>query len=82
MNLHFATVVLLPVAAAIEARCATPALRSAAEAEDRGFRFLGRTAFGFRLVLLAWGAWRLPWRQPLSAFVGPPMANALVVGRS
>ena len=79
MSLYFLTAVLLSVAAVIEARCATPALRPAAEAADRGFRILGRTAFAFWLVLLAWGAWKLPWWQPASALVGSLAANALVV---
>ncbi|MBD0272747.1 MAG: multidrug DMT transporter permease [Acetobacteraceae bacterium] len=79
MSLYFATVVLLSVAAVIEARCATPALRPEAEAADRGFRILGRTAFAFWLVLLAWGAWKLPWWQPAAAFIGSLAANALVV---
>jgi hypothetical protein len=80
MSLYFAAVVLLSVAAVIEARCATPALRPSAAAGDRGFRILGRTAFAFWLVLLAWGAWKLPWWQPASAFAGSLAANALVVG--
>ena len=80
MSLYFTAIVLLSVAAVIEARCATPALRPAAEAADRGFRILGRTAFGFWLVLLAWGAWGLPWWQPAAALVGSLAANALVVG--
>lgn len=80
MSLYFVAAVLLSVAAVIEARCATPALRPAAEAADRGFRILGRTAFAFWLVLLAWGAWKLPWTQPASALVGSLAVNALVVG--
>ncbi len=80
MSLYFIAVVVLSVAAVIEARCATPALRPASEAASRGFRFLGRTSFGFWLVLLAWGAWKLPWWQPASALVGSLAANALVVG--
>jgi len=80
MSLYFVTVVLLSVAAVIEARCATPALRPAADAADRAFRILGRTAFAFWLVLLAWGAWKLPWWQPAAAFAGSLAANALVVG--
>ncbi len=61
MSLCFAAVVLLSIAAVTEARCAKPALRPEAEAADRGFYILGRTAFGFWLVLLAWGVWKLPW---------------------
>jgi hypothetical protein len=80
MSLYFATLVILSVAAVIEARCATPGLRPEAEAADRGFRFLGRAAFGFWLVLLAWGFWQLPWWQPVAGLVGSLAANALVVG--
>ena len=80
MSLYFITAIFLSVAAVIEARCATTALRPAAEAADRGFRILGRTAFAFWLVLLAWGAWKLHWTQPVSALVGSLAANALVVG--
>lgn len=80
VSLYFIAAVLLSVAAVIEARCATPALRPPAEAADRGFRILGRTAFAFWLVLLAWGAWKLPWSQPVAALVGSLAANALVVG--
>ncbi len=80
MSLYFATALILSVAAVIEARCATPALRPPAEAADRGFRILGRTAFAFWLVLLAWGAWKLPWTQPAAALAGSLAANALVVG--
>jgi hypothetical protein len=80
VSLFFVAVVLLSVAAVIEARCATPAMRPASEAADRGFRILGRTAFAFWLVLLAWGAWKLPWWQPASALAGSLAANALVVG--
>ena len=80
MSLYFITLVVLSVAAVIEARCATPALRPAAESADRGFHILGRTAFAFWLVLLAWGVWKLPWQQPVAALVGSLAANALVVG--
>ncbi len=80
MNLYFLAAVLLSVAAVIEARCATPAMRPPAEAADRGFRILGRAAFAFWLVLLAWGALKLPWWQPAAALVGSLAANALVVG--
>ncbi len=80
MSFYFATLVILSVAAVIEARCATPGLRPEAEAADRGFRFLGRAAFGFWLVLLAWGFWQLPWWQPVAGLVGSLAANALVVG--
>lgn len=80
MNLYFVTAIILSVAAVIEARCATPALRPPAEAADRGFRILGRTAFAFWLVLLAWGAWKLAWWQPVAAFAGSLAANAIVVG--
>ena len=80
VNLYFLTAVILSVAAVIEARCATPALRPPAAAADRGFRILGRTAFAFWLVLLAWGAWKLPWWQPAAALAGSLAANALVVG--
>jgi hypothetical protein len=80
VSLYFAAAILLSVAAVIEARCATPAMRPSAAAADRGFRILGRTAFAFWLVLLAWGAWKLPWWQPASALVGSLAANALVVG--
>lgn len=79
MSLYFATVVLLSVAAVIEARCATPGLRPEAPAADRGFRILGRSAFAFWLVLLVWGFWKLPWPQPVAALVGSLAANALVV---
>jgi hypothetical protein len=80
LNLYFLSAVLLSVAAVIEARCATPAMRPPSAAADRGFRILGRTAFAFWLVLLAWGAWKLPWWLPASALAGSLAANALVVG--
>ena len=80
MNLYFLSAVLLSVAAVIEARCATPEMRPASGAADRGFRILGRTAFAFWLVLLAWGAWKLPWWQPVAALAGSLAANAIVVG--
>jgi hypothetical protein len=80
MSLYFVAVVLLSIAAVIEARCATPALRPSAPAADRGFRILGRTAFAFWLVLLAWGAWKLSWWQAAAALIGSLAANALVVG--
>ncbi len=80
MSLYFVAVLLLSVAAVVEARCATPALRPEAPAADRSFRILGRTAFAFWLILLGWGAWKLPWTQPAAALVGSLAANALVVG--
>lgn len=80
MNLYFVTALVLSVAAVIEARCAIPELRPTAEAADRSFRILGRTAFAFWLVLLAWGVWKLHWTQPAAALVGSLAANALVVG--
>ena len=70
VSLYFATLIILSVAAVIEARCSTPSLRPGAQAADRGFW----------LVLLAWGFWRLPWWQPLAGLVGSLAANALVVG--
>lgn len=79
MQVYFLALVLLSLAAVIEARCATPGLRPEAAAADRAFRILGRSAFAFWLVLLAWGAWTLPWTQPVAGLVGSLAANALLV---
>lgn len=79
MQLYFVTLVLLSLGAVIEARCSTPGLRPEAAAADRAFAILGRSAFAFWLVLLAWGFWKLPWWQPVAALVGSLAANALLV---
>ena len=79
MNLWFAALLVLSAAAVIENRCSTPGLRPAAPAADRAFRILGRSAFGFWLVLLGWGFLFLPWWHPLAGIMGSLALNALIV---
>lgn len=79
MQTWFVALLILSAAAVIEARCATPALRPAAAPADRAFRILGRSAFGFWLVLLGWGFLFLPWWQPLGGILGSLALNALIV---
>lgn len=79
MQVYLIALVVLSVAAVIEARASVPGLRPAAAPADRAFRFLGRAAFGFWLLLLAWGAWELPWSQPLAGLILSLGTNALVV---
>lgn len=79
MQLYFLTLVLLSMGAVIEARCSTPGLRPEAAAADRAFAILGRSAFAFWLVMLAWGFWTLPWAQPVAGLAGSLAANALLV---
>jgi hypothetical protein len=79
MQLYFLALVALSLGAVIEARCSTPGLRPEAEAADRAFHILGRGAFAFWLVLLAWGFWKLPWMQPVAGLMGSLAANALLV---
>lgn len=79
MQVYFLALVLLSMAAVIEARCSTPGLRPEAPPADSAFRIFGRSAFAFWLVLLAWGAWTLPWVQPAAGLVGSLAANALLV---
>jgi hypothetical protein len=79
MQLYFAALIALSLAGVIEAGCSTPGLRPEAAAADRAFRILGRSAFAFWLVLLAWGAWTLHWTQPVAGLVMSLGANALLV---
>lgn len=79
MQVYFVALLALSLAGVIEARCSTPGLRPAAPAADRAFRILGRAAFGFWLVLLAWGALNLHWTQPVAGLLGSLAANALLV---
>lgn len=79
MQLYFVALLALSIAGVIEARSTTPGLRPAAPAADRAFRILGRSAFAFWLVLLAWGFWRLHWTQPVAGLLLSLGANALVV---
>ncbi|WP_135468082.1 multidrug DMT transporter permease [Crenalkalicoccus roseus] len=79
MRPWFVALLLLSAAGVIEARCSTPGLRPAAPAADRAFRILGRSAFAFWLVLLAWGFLNLPWWQPVAGIVGSLALNALIV---
>ena len=79
MQLYFIALLALSAGAVIEARCSTPGLRPSAEAADRAFRILGRSAFGFWLVLLVWGFAVLPWWQPVAGIAGSLAANALIV---
>ena len=69
----------ISLAGVIEARCSTPGLRPEAAPADRAFRILGRSAFAFWLVLLAWGVLNLHWTQPLAGLLGSLAANALLV---
>jgi hypothetical protein len=79
VQLYFVALLVLSAAAVIEARCSTPGLRPEAEAADRAFKILGRSAFAFWLVLLGWGVLYLPWWQPLAGIVGSLALNALIV---
>jgi hypothetical protein len=79
MQLYFLALLVLSAAAVIEARCSTPGLRPEAPAADRAFAILGRSAFAFWLVLLAWGFGTLPWWQPVAGILGSLAANALIV---
>ncbi|MCB4822067.1 multidrug DMT transporter permease [Roseicella aerolata] len=79
MQAYFAALIALSLAGVIEARSTTPGLRPEAPAADRAFRILGRTAFAFWLVLLAWGFWELHWTQPVSGLILSLGANALLV---
>lgn len=79
MQLYFVALLMLSAAGVIEARCSTPGLRPPHPMGDRAFRILGRSAFAFWLVLLAWGFWQLPWWQPLAGIIGSLALNALIV---
>ena len=79
MQLYFVALLALSLAGVIEARCSVPEMRPAAPAASRAFRILGRSAFAFWLVLLAWGALNLHWTQPLAGLLGSLAANALLV---
>lgn len=79
MQIYFVALLILSAAAVIEARCSTPGLRPEAEAADRAFRIMGRSAFAFWLVLLGWGFLNLPWWQPVGGIIGSLALNALVV---
>jgi len=79
MDIYFLALVALAVSGMIEARCSTPALRPDHEPADRAFRWLGRSAFGFWLILLGFGFWQFPWWQPVAGLVGSLAANALVL---
>ncbi len=79
MQAYFIALIMLSLAGVIEARSTTPGLRPSAPAADRAFRILGRSAFAFWLVLLAWGAWKLHWSQPVAGLVASLAANALLV---
>jgi hypothetical protein len=79
MQAYFIALLTLSVAAVIEARCSTPGLRPEAPAAARAFLILGRSAFAFWLVLLAWGFGNLPWWQPVAGIAGSLAVNALMV---
>jgi hypothetical protein len=81
MQLYFLALLVLSASAVIENRCSTPGLRPAAAAADRAFRILGRSAFGFWLVLLGWGFLFLPWWHPVAGIMGSLALNALIVNR-
>ncbi|MBK1657900.1 hypothetical protein [Paracraurococcus ruber] len=79
MQVYFLALVALSIAGVIEARSTTPGLRPEAAAADRAFRIMGRSAFAFWLVLLAWGVLEMHWTQPLAGLILSLAANALVV---
>jgi len=79
MQIYIAALIILSLAAVIEARCSTPGLRPEAAPADRAFHFLGRAAFGFWLLLLAFGFWSMHWSQPVSGLILSLGANALLV---
>jgi hypothetical protein len=79
MQAYILALMALSLAGVIEARCSTPGLRPEAAVADNVFHILGRAAFGFWLVLLAWGFWTLPWTQPVAGLVASLAANALLV---
>lgn len=79
MQLYVAALIILSLAAVIEARCSTPGLRPEAATADFVFHFFGRAAFGFWLLLLGWGFWSMHWSQPVSGLILSLGANALLV---
>ncbi len=79
MLLYFLAMVTLSIAAVIEARCSTEALRPPHPPADRAFRILGRSAFAVWLGLIVWGFFVFPWWQPVAGVLGSFAANAAVV---
>lgn len=79
MQLYFLALIALSLAGVIEERSSTPGLRPEAPPADRAFHILGRAAFAFWLVLLAWGFWTLHWSQPMAGVLASLAANALLV---
>ena len=79
MQIYFLALVLLSIAAFIEARSTTPGLRPSHPPADKAFRTLGRFALAMWVGLLIWGAFVLPWWQPAAGAVGSLAGNALVL---
>jgi hypothetical protein len=79
MQVYFAALITLSLAAVIEQRCSTPGLRPEAPPADRAFRIFGWSSTFFWLVLLAWGFWHYHWSQPVAGLVGSLAANTLLV---
>ncbi|WP_431267275.1 hypothetical protein [Dankookia sp. P2] len=79
MQPYILALIALSIAGVIEARCSTPGLRPEAAVADNVFHILGRAAFGFWLVLLAWGFWKMHWTQPAAGIVLSLGADWLLV---
>jgi hypothetical protein len=79
MQIYFAALVMLSMAAFIESRSSSPGLRPSHPPADRAFRTLGRTSLAMWLGMLAWGFVVLPWWQPVAGAMGSLAANALVL---
>ena len=79
MQAYILALMALSLAGVIEARCSTPGLRPESAVADNVFNILGRAAFGFWLVLLAWGFWKMHWTQPVAGIVLSLGANWLLV---
>jgi len=78
MQAYLLSMLLLSAGAFIQSRFAAPELRPSSRAASIGWRLLGRAAFYAWLGLLVWGVLRLPWWQPLAAFLGSLAANVLI----
>jgi hypothetical protein len=81
MQAYILPMLLLSGAAFIHSESAAPELRPSSHAADGAWKILGKASSYAWIALLVWGALRLPWWQPLAAFLGSLAVNALIAQR-
>lgn len=81
MTLYLLALLLLSGGAFIQTKSAAPEMRPADPRASTAWRLLGKASLWAWIGMLAWGAWRLHWSQPLAGLLASLGFNAFIALR-